>query len=123
MAAHQVIGIYNSVARARLAVEALVVEGLPEKCIALSTDLTADGVAAEAPGESYENQPSGEREHWFGSRRSGSGEAHHATGYSDAVNSGTCVVTADVHDADEAQRVRDIMEALRPVDMRSPAAT
>ena len=30
---------------------------MPETRIALSTDLTEDGIAAEVPGQSFENQP------------------------------------------------------------------
>lgn len=121
MASHQVIGIYSSVARARLALEALVVEGLPEDRIAISVGLTDDGIAAEAPGQPYFNQPSDRGGGWHGSpRRGGDGPAG-GSGMTDAVQQGACVVTAEAESLDEADRIRDIMEALRPVDMRAPA--
>lgn len=120
MASHQVIGIYSSVARARLALEALVVEGLPEERIALSVGLTEDGIAAEAPGQRYFNQPS-DRGGWFGSTRHGEEGQARKAGVADATPQGACMVTAEAHSLDEAERIRDVMEALRPVDMTAPA--
>lgn len=122
MATHQVIGIYSSSARARLAQEALILEGLPEDRVAISIDLTADEIAAEAPGQSYVNQPGEPQGGWFGSRATGQAmrNPRHA-GFSDAVQRGTCVVTAEARSRAEAERARDIMASLRPVDMRIPA--
>ncbi len=121
MASHHVIGIYSSVARARLALEALVVEGMPEERITISVGFTDDGIAADSPGQPHFNQPSDRGSGWFGSRwRGEEGEAHSA-GLTDAVQQGACVVTAEAHSLDEADRIRDIMEALRPVNMRAPA--
>ncbi|HWI12642.1 MAG TPA: hypothetical protein VNT02_00230 [Burkholderiales bacterium] len=120
MASHQVIGIYSSSARARLAQEALILEGMPEELIAISIDLTGDGVAAEAPGQSYTNQPGAGESGWLGSRRTKNGDRKGA-GFSDAVQRGTCVVTAEARTSAEVRRVRDIMAALRPLDMRIPA--
>jgi hypothetical protein len=37
------------------------------------------------------------------------------------VQQAACVVTAEAHSLDEVDRIRDIMEALRPVDMKAPA--
>jgi hypothetical protein len=123
MASHQVIGIYSSVARARLAQEALIEEGMPEERVAISIDFAEDGLAAEAHGQSYFNQPSDRGSGWFGSReRADTGcRDGRASGYSDAVQSGACVVTADASSAAEAERVRDIMRAMRPLDMMTAA--
>lgn len=118
MASHQVIGIYSSIARARLAQEALIVEGMPEERIAISVDLTEDGIAAEAPGQSYVNQPA-DRGGWFGSRH-GSGSNGREARHMDAVQRGACVVTAEARSPAEAHRIRDIMAWLRPVEVQSP---
>lgn len=121
MASHHVIGIYSSVARARLALEALVVEGMPEERIALSVGFTDDRRAAETPERPCFNQPSDRGSGWFGSPRRGEEGKAHGAGLTDAGQQGACVVTAEAHSLDEADRIRDIMEALRPVDMRAPA--
>lgn len=122
MASHQVIGIFSSSARARLAQEALILEGMPEDCVAISIDLTADGIAAEAPGQSYVNQPGEAKGGWFGSRATGEAARNtRRAGLTDAAQRGACVVTAEARNFAEAERIRDIMAALRPIDMRVPA--
>lgn len=121
MASHQIIGIYSSMARARLAVEALVDEGVPEERVALSVDLTQDGIAAEAPGQSYVNQPS-DRGGWFGSAAAERRREARPSGPGDSLHRGACVVTADARSADEAERARRIMAWLRPLDVRTPQA-
>jgi hypothetical protein len=121
MASHQVIGIYSSTARARLAQEALILEGMPEGCVAISIDLTEDGIAAEAPGQSYANQPGQRETSWSGSRGGGASQNGWHESYCDAAQSGTCVVTADARSPAEAHRARDIMASLRPINMRVPA--
>ncbi len=120
MASHQVIGIYSSIARARLALEALVVEGMPEDRIAISVDLTEDAIAAEAPGQSYVNQPT-DRGGWFGSPRRAERSDDRRGAHSDAGQCGACVVTAEARSPAEAHRIRDIMASLRPLNMRVPA--
>ncbi|MGE5523102.1 MAG: hypothetical protein ACM3SS_05250 [Rhodospirillaceae bacterium] len=122
MASHQVIGIFSSSARARLAQEALILEGMPEDCVAISIDLTADGIAAEAPGQSYVNQPGQASGGWFGSRATGEAARNsRRAGLADTAQRGACVVTAEARSFAEAERIRDIMAALRPIDMRVPA--
>ena len=121
MASHQVIGIYSSTARARLAQEALILEGVPEDRVAISIDLTEDGIAAEAPGQSYVNQPGQRESASSASRRARTSQNGWHASFCDAAQSGTCVVTAEARDAAEAHRLRDIMKSLRPLDMRVPA--
>ena len=109
--------------RARLAREALIVEGFPEEQVTLSVDMTEDGIAAEAPGESYENQPSdrGGVWDWFGSIWWGRGaENRRAALAAEAARRGVCVVTAEARTAAEADWAQEIMEALRPVDLKMP---
>lgn len=120
MAFRHVIGVYGSMARARLAQEALIVEGMPEAQVAISVDLTEDGIAAEAPGQSYENQPSDRAAGgggWAGSLRT---EERREAQYGDAARRGVCVVTAEARTSSEADWIREIMQALRPVDVKPP---
>lgn len=51
------IGAFATPADADRAKLRLVQAGIPENSIALSTDLAADALAAEYPGQSYTNQP------------------------------------------------------------------
>jgi hypothetical protein len=121
MASHPVVGIYSSMARARLAQEALIEEGMPEGRISISIDMSHDAIAAEAPGQSYVNQPSDRREGgWFGSRRRAEGRSEPAPGLLDAAESGTCAVTADARSPEEADRVHEVMAALRPLQIKVP---
>jgi hypothetical protein len=93
--------------------------GIPVESIALSVSGTADGIAAEAPGESYENQPGEARAdaaeggfirrigNWIG------GEASHDTRqarYGEAVRAAVRVLTVDVRSEEEKQRIANILE-------------
>src|SRR6476620_7204528 len=53
---HSVIAVFSSQAEAVNAHHGLVIGGVREDRIAISADLTSDGIAAEAPGQAYENQ-------------------------------------------------------------------
>jgi hypothetical protein len=53
---HSVIAVFAGKADAVKARAGLVTEGFSEDRIAISVDLTSDGIAAEAPGQAYENQ-------------------------------------------------------------------
>jgi hypothetical protein len=84
-----VSAVFDSVQRAEEAKRVLLEAGLPPGRIAVSSHLTADGIAAEAPGQSFENQPgqgAGEalleesREKW---------EAR----FGEATRSGACVLS------------------------------
>lgn len=121
MRSHQVIGIYSSIARARLAQEALIAEGMPEDRVAISIDLTEDGIAAEAPGQPYVNQPADRDTGWFGSSPGSEWRENRQPRSSNAAQCGACVVTAEARSKAEAFRVREIMAALRPLNMRVPA--
>lgn len=54
--AQTLTGIFDSLAAAERARDALVSEGIARGRITMSVPQTGDGIAAEAPGESYENQ-------------------------------------------------------------------
>lgn len=78
-----VVGIFGSMESAQRAREALLAHGIDEVSVTLSIDLTADGVAAESPGQSFENQP--------GQSPSDS----RAAASNEAVRSGVCTLTVD----------------------------
>ena len=119
-----VVGIFDSEASARQARDELVRTGISESCVAISTDLTHDGIAAEAPGQSYENQPGqapnrDKPQRWFGSVSGGSARrAHREAQYDDAVHSGSCVLSVEAGSAEEVQRAEEIMGRLRAVYVR-----
>jgi hypothetical protein len=92
--------------------------GIPVERIALSVSETADGIAAEAPGESYDNQPGEARADaaeggvmrrigdWIG------GEASHdrqQAEYGESVRAGVRVLTVDVRSEDEKKRIANIL--------------
>jgi hypothetical protein len=57
------IAVFSSEEEAVLALFALVANGIDPNDVAISIDLTRDGIAAEAPGQAYENQ-GGARDLW-----------------------------------------------------------
>jgi hypothetical protein len=52
-----VSGVFDSLPAAERARVAMLEAGVAEQRIVLSRALTEDGIAGEAPGQSYENQP------------------------------------------------------------------
>ena len=52
------IAVFASEGEAMRAHSALLRSGIDPKDVAISADLTRDGIAAEAPGQAYENQGS-----------------------------------------------------------------
>lgn len=96
---HVVTGIFRSPGEADLARRRLLDAGVPGDCIELSADLTADGVAAENPGQTYSNQP-------------GQGDAPDGVvidACSDAFHEGSCVVSVDVGGKVSERSVQDIL--------------
>ena len=55
--AKTVVAVFESMPAAEGAKATLMRASMPEKRIAVSAPLTDDGIAAEVPGQSYENQP------------------------------------------------------------------
>ncbi len=86
-------GIFASRADAEYARRALLDAGVTPDNMAMSVSQTRDGIAAEAPGESYENQP--------GEPRS----EDRAAPYNEAVRSGVCALTVDVYSDGERDRL------------------
>ena len=87
----RITAIFDTVRAAQEARDALVHEGLDADGIALSPSQTADGVAGEAPGQSYENQA--------GQTDRDSAVARYGT----AIRSGTCALTFDAAAANSAR--------------------
>lgn len=82
------VAIFASRAAAEKAKTRLLAAGVPPERIAMSATLTRDAIAAEAPGEPYENQ-----------RLRESLSEREASHYAEAVRSGACVLS--VHGASE----------------------
>jgi hypothetical protein len=100
LGAKTVVGVFESVSAAEDARATLLHAGVPEKRIALSGGLTDDPLAAEAPGQSFENQP---------------GQRHEkkTAQYGEAVRSGGCVVSVFVRSDEESHYVEQLMREKR----------
>lgn len=79
------VGIFRSRADAERAQRALLAAGVPAGQLHVSAPLTADGIAAEAPGQSYENQDIRE-----------DADEKAIAQYGEDVRSGACVLSVDV---------------------------
>ena len=110
LGAKTVVGVFASPAAAEEARAALIEAGVPESRMALSAGLTDDGIAAEAPGQSFENQP-------------GQPADRETARYGEAVRTGACVVSVFTRSEEEKQYVEQLMlkkqarhTAVRPRD-------
>ena len=97
MAGNMVEGVFASLRAAEHARSSLLDNGIAEARISLSGELTADDVAAEAPGQTYSNQPG---------HPAGAGLAH---GHADAAHAGACVLCVDVDAGGDRNSVERIM--------------
>lgn len=91
------IGVFGSPAAAEQARGVLLEAGVPENRIALSATLADDGIGAEAPGQSFENQP--------GQPRADSEVAR----YGEAVRTGACVLSVFTRSEEERQYVEQLL--------------
>lgn len=91
MATHRIVGIYGSIARARVVQEALIDAGMPEEQVSIGLHATADALRQERTAEPL-------------ARRSRGG-----------------VVTVAARTAHEAARIRRLMAAWRPLDLDARA--
>jgi hypothetical protein len=116
------IGVFSGEADAHAARDALVAAGIPRECVALSADYAADGIAAEAPGEAYENQTARAGEgiaaaaSTLGTTRSA--DTREAKRLAD-VERGGVVVTVGPVDAAQADAAGDVMARCKAVAIRS----
>ena len=97
LGAQTLVGVFGGPAAAEQARNALLDIEIPASRIALSTLLTDDGIAAEAPGQLYENQP--------GQPPSDSKVAK----YGEAVLAGACVLSVFTRSEEEKQLVEQIL--------------
>ena len=97
MMRNMVEGVFGSLGAAEQAKLRLVNAGIAETNISLSAELTADDIAAEAPGQTYSNQPG---------KPAGAGLAD---AHADAAHSGACVLCVDLGSDDDHNSVELIM--------------
>ena len=95
------VGVFGSRSGAQAAKAKLCAAGVPSERIALSAPLTADGIAAEAPGESYVNQR----------LRDSAADLDDAR-YDETLRSGACVVSVRVESDEERSRLEALMQRL-----------
>lgn len=88
MAQRTIVGIFESTDAAQHAKTELLGAGIAEHRIVVSRCLTDDDIAAEAPGQSYENQPGQPVDDAAAAR------------YGESVRTGACVVSVLVQGAD-----------------------
>ena len=92
------VGIFASRSAAEAARTALVSRGFAAERIAISVGLTDDGIGAEAPGQSYENQRT----------RDDPGEKQDAQ-YGTQVRTGACVLSVRAGSREEGRRLKEIL--------------
>jgi len=94
------VGIFDSVGSAERARAQLLQSGVPEERIALSANLTDDGIAAEAPGQSYEHQT------YRGSDKADTDRAR----YGEAVRTGACVLSVSSSSGGDCRQLQLLMK-------------
>jgi hypothetical protein len=95
--AKTVVAVFESMPAAEGAKARLIRAGVPEKRIAVSAHLTDDGIAAEVPGQSYENQPGQPA------------VESEAARWGEAVRSGACVVSVLARSNEEIDYVMQLL--------------
>lgn len=101
--------VYDSVGDAEAARERLLTEGIAPLNIALSRSQTEDPIAAEWPGQSYENQP-GQPDDGSVRERAARDEAR----YNEAVRAGVCVLSVEMVRDDRLQALVDCVAQMKP---------
>lgn len=91
------VGVFGNPAAAEEARGALLDAGIPASRLALSALLTGDGIAAEAPGQSYENQPGQPADDTEAAR------------YGESVRTGACVLSVFTRSEEEKQYVEQLL--------------
>ena len=109
MANALVTGIFDSSAAAARAREALLAQGIAGERITMSEMQTSDGIAAEAPGEAYENQ-AGEDEESAERGRFGS-----------AVRSAVCTLSVEASGPhSERRKIGEVLQASGAREVTQP---
>jgi hypothetical protein len=91
-----IAALFDSLEDAGRAEIALLVSGLPPSRLCLSRSMTEDGLAAEAPGQSYENQ---------------TGEDPAVAKFAEAVRGAVYVMNVAVRSRDEALAAAALLQA------------
>ncbi len=99
--AKTVVAVFDSRPAAEIAKATLLRAGVPESRIAVSAGLTDDGIAAEVPGQAYENQPG---------QPATDAEAAR---FGEAVRSGACVVSVLARSDEETDYVAELLRRER----------
>ena len=99
MTGKAVVGVFETVGAAEQARARLAASGVAAERIVVTGNLMADGIAAEASGQSYEHQ----------SDRGGShgNEAGWAR-YNSALRTGACVLSVESHSRGARQRLAEL---------------
>ena len=108
MASLHVSGVFDTVDSAERARADLLEEGIEGQRISLSALQTDDGIAAESPGHTFENQPGQ------------TGKSSAAARYGAAVRTGSCVLTVHAHSSAERERSSELMRACGAREIASP---
>jgi len=109
MANPLVTGIFDSRAAAAHAREALLAQGIAGDRITMSEMQTSDGIAAEAPGETYQNQVGEDRESAARGR------------FGSAVRSAVCTLSVDTVDSDsERRRIGELLRSSGAREVTQP---
>ena len=93
------VGVFDSCDAAAVARVALLDQGVPEHRIIMSAPLTEDGIAAEAPGQSYENQS-----------YEPDPEDSQLARYTEAVLTGACVLSVATEPGKEGAHIKEVMQ-------------
>ena len=99
--AKTVVAVFDSQPAAERAKATLLGAGVPESRIAVSAGLTDDGIAAEVPGQAYENQPGQPARDAEAAR------------FGEAVRSGACVVSVLARSDEETDYVAALLRRER----------
>jgi hypothetical protein len=93
---HVVFGVFRSLEAAEQSKQELARLGIDVSRIVLSRPLAEDGIAAEAPGQNYENQP-GERPSF-------------RTDYVDDILGGAALLTVEPHSTKEKAKIELLLQ-------------
>ncbi|HEX2200369.1 MAG TPA: hypothetical protein VHG88_17345 [Burkholderiales bacterium] len=101
-----IVGTFPSVEAGQRARDALLAAGIADERIVVSANLTDDGVAAEYPGQSYENQDDRSSDQV---RVGGGSTDTDRARYAEEVRSAACIVSVRVDRGADAAAVSAVL--------------